>query len=477
MGTTVIDQLVVTLGLDPKNFTKGQREALKKFKDSKEQLKKDSDSIGKSMEAAAFKVAGLFLSFEGAKKFVGWLSNINDGMAALGRFSRNVGTASHEVNKWGQAVALAGGSAEDAQASILQLSQDITKFQMMGEASPLLALLNYLDIALYDQQGNVRKLTDLYSDLGDHLSRMNRRDAFNLGQMAGLSEGTLTFLVLEKAKREELLAIAEKANRVTDAATKKAQDLQTEWRSVGQTFRDVGRQITEHLEPALLSYAKALAEMLDESIGKDSAGAESRRRNAIDKYRPHAEAARPALGATTSVSRNKFNAAFATAEQKYKLPAGLLGAVAQTESKGDIHAVSPAGAVGLMQLMPKYFPGAGKKPEDDIDTAAKYLSQLIAKYGSVKLALQAYNVGPGALDKILAGTRGTPSETVAYPGRVFGALDAARSANAAGGSTNKTEIGSITVNTAATDADGIASDIGDAIARKNLAAQADTGQQ
>jgi cell wall-associated NlpC family hydrolase len=92
---------------------------------------------------------------------------------------------------------------------------------------------------------------------------------------------------------------------------------------------------------------------------------------------------------------------FAVDEARYHLPAGLLAAVAQQESGGNPSAVSPAGAIGLMQLMPATAAGMGVDPHDpnqSIDAAAKILGASLRRYdGSVPLSLAAYNAGPGAV--------------------------------------------------------------------------------
>ena len=106
-----------------------------------------------------------------------------------------------------------------------------------------------------------------------------------------------------------------------------------------------------------------------------------------------------AAGMTPAVA--SYAGQFASAEAKYHLPAGLLAAVAQQESGGNAQAVSPAGAQGLMQLMPSTAAGMGVNaydPGQSIDAAAKILSGSLTKYnGSVPLALAAYNAGPGAV--------------------------------------------------------------------------------
>lgn len=96
--------------------------------------------------------------------------------------------------------------------------------------------------------------------------------------------------------------------------------------------------------------------------------------------------------------QNAFNAA----EQRYGLPSGILSAVAHAESNYRPDAVSSAGAVGLMQLMPDTARALGvdaTNPAQAIDGAARLLKGQLNKYGSVQLALAAYNAGGPAVDR------------------------------------------------------------------------------
>jgi hypothetical protein len=114
------------------------------------------------------------------------------------------------------------------------------------------------------------------------------------------------------------------------------------------------------------------------------------------------------------------------AAARYGVPPSLLRAMAQAESAFQQGAVSPKGAIGVMQLMPGTARMLGADPYDvqqNIDAGARYMSQQLQRFGSIPLALAAYNAGPGRV----AAAGGIPNipETLAYIARVQAALPSA----------------------------------------------------
>ncbi len=95
---------------------------------------------------------------------------------------------------------------------------------------------------------------------------------------------------------------------------------------------------------------------------------------------------------------------FQKAAKTYGVDVNLLKSVARVESNFHANAVSGAGAVGIMQLMPNTAKGLGVKnsydPEQNIMGGAKLISQLMKKYdGDLELTLAGYNAGTGNVQK------------------------------------------------------------------------------
>jgi len=129
------------------------------------------------------------------------------------------------------------------------------------------------------------------------------------------------------------------------------------------------------------------------------------------------------IGSAAEAGVAQYAALFSQNETRYSLPPGLLAAVATTESGGNTSAVSPAGAQGLMQLMPSTASGLGVNPWDPsqaVQGAAQLLSGYLQRFGTVPLALAAYNAGPGAVEQY----GGVPpfSETQNYVSKITGLM-------------------------------------------------------
>ena len=146
-----------------------------------------------------------------------------------------------------------------------------------------------------------------------------------------------------------------------------------------------------------------------------------------------AAAQSPAATASGAVPRHPYAQQVSEAAQRFGIPESWIVRVMHVESRGNPRAVSRAGAMGLMQIMPATWTmlsarhGLGSDPFDvraNILAGAAYLRAMWDRYHSVSLMLVAYNAGPGRADAYAAGRRGLPAETLAYVARLGPALGA-----------------------------------------------------
>ncbi|MBB5224325.1 soluble lytic murein transglycosylase-like protein [Amaricoccus macauensis] len=118
-----------------------------------------------------------------------------------------------------------------------------------------------------------------------------------------------------------------------------------------------------------------------------------------------------------------YAAHIAEASQRFGIPEHWIIAVLRAESAGDVRAISSAGAIGLMQVMPDTWAGLRVRytlgrdaydPRANIMAGTAYLREMWDRYGNVGAMLAAYNAGPGRYDEHHATGRPLPAETRAY---------------------------------------------------------------
>ncbi len=140
-------------------------------------------------------------------------------------------------------------------------------------------------------------------------------------------------------------------------------------------------------------------------------------------------------GSTAAATGSEVDVAIEKAARSTGLDPDLIRAVIQTESSFRSNAVSGAGALGLMQLMPGTAGELGVTdpfdPYQNVMGGASYLAKQLQRFGDVRLALAAYNTGPGRIasyditnandlgqyERISAGVRGYVDKVLKYYGQ------------------------------------------------------------
>jgi soluble lytic murein transglycosylase-like protein len=140
---------------------------------------------------------------------------------------------------------------------------------------------------------------------------------------------------------------------------------------------------------------------------------------------PRPSQSNPSLPTRTKTGRGvDTRALIRAAARKHGVPAAFVNSIVAAESNFNAGAVSPKGAIGLMQLMPSTAASFGadpRVPEQNVDAGTQYLRVLIDRYhkyrNSIKRVIAAYNAGPAMVDRY----HGVPPyrETRVYVSRVL----------------------------------------------------------
>ena len=138
----------------------------------------------------------------------------------------------------------------------------------------------------------------------------------------------------------------------------------------------------------------------------------------------------PPVAASTATPA-EVAAAIQESSLRHAVPTPVVEAVAWQESRYNQAAISPKGARGVMQLMPATASTLGVDAADlksNIDGGVAYLAQQMRRYGDLRLALAAYNAGPGAVDRY--GDVPPYAETQTYVRSILARVAAARTLGA-----------------------------------------------
>lgn len=244
---TVIDSLLVTLGLKADDFHKEK----KKVESGLEELTKS---------AAKF-LAVIGGSYE-IKRFV---QNQIEANSALDRFSKNLNENAESIQNWSNAAELAGGSAQGMQGTLMMLSRAQTDLQLTGQ-STLVPYLSALGVSLSDVRGHALPVIDVLEKIGDNLMAKNhgdRRSAFNMGQMMNIDAGTLNVILQGREALEDFMKRMGELNKNINVQTAEASKLRTQLFWVNQTFLSLGRDILQDASPALEKIFQGFQEFAD----------------------------------------------------------------------------------------------------------------------------------------------------------------------------------------------------------------------
>lgn len=263
---TVVDALIVTLGLDASKFTAGQKAVVEDLRKTEAQASRTGKNLEHSgAQAAQFfgqvrnqalSLFAVFMGGRGIKEFATYTMNT---AAATGRLAQNLGMSARELSAWqGAAEQFAGGSAAGVAGSITNLSQDLQGFIHTGQ-SRFLPYLRAQHIAIGDANQRLLPMAEILMRISRTMQGMSGPEALFFGHNLGFDDGMINLLRQGPgAVRAELAKVRQQG--VVDAKqAKDFQDLQTATRGATQGLEAFARMVLDDLSPMLIAALNAIA--------------------------------------------------------------------------------------------------------------------------------------------------------------------------------------------------------------------------
>lgn len=494
MATTIIDKLIVELGLDPKQFSKGTKQAATDTKTMQDQVSYSAGEMVAAIHRVAAEFVGLFLTIRGVSDLVGQFENLNENVRQLGIDSRNLDQGAAELRDWGNVAELAGGKADDAASSIQGLEKAIFNVAHGAGWSEQLTEFARINVDTGAITGHMRDFHAILLDTAKALQAQypNSADRYQEVQKLGLQGGIGNAVVEGPAALERYYAKEKGLPQVSGADTAAAQRLAEAFTLLKQRVEAVATKILTAVEPALEGLATAFSNFLAKNQGKISQGIDDLAawatgdgpkrvitamtdfaQQVVDATGTIHRALHPldnaaqGLGAVgdlahesnqRGVQYGKIQSEIASAEKSHGLPAGLL---AKTGNGPDKLGLGSANALAAIMAEQHAALGGDKADPDWTKTVAAINARVRAG------AAPATQVAPAPNPTALKATQGAG----ASPGARATVTQAGGTPTAANGST--VTIGDIFIQTQAKDANGIAGSIDGALQRKLTVSQAD----
>lgn len=264
---TIIDSLIVKLGLDPSDYKKGSRDIQDTSRKTKDEVVKSGKSIEETSKKAADSISkltrevlGLYAVFVGARGIKEFVSDLNSTDAALGRLSRNLNTSPQTLYAWGAAAERVGGSSKAAAATFERIGAALYNLHRNGQSLPKeYAQLQALTGMSIDREHGVDKFLQ---DTAAALQRLNQIDPSQvhfIAQGMGIDDATANVMIKYGsaigAYIDQLKKLAPQSG-----AIQAAQDLQDKWNTLQQTAVSLANTVLEKLGPEI---AKLLTQMTE----------------------------------------------------------------------------------------------------------------------------------------------------------------------------------------------------------------------
>lgn len=246
--TDVVDSLVVTLGLNADSFEAGTAKA------------------GEGLASLTKKLSAFFFVVRGIEDVVNHFKNLSEQMFHLSVDSKNLSMAATELSKWREVAMLAGGDAEDATSSIQGLQGAIFGLRFQGQMSESLMMLQRMGVSYLTLGGHMKGVRDIAMDLATALARhpeLNQAEREQYALHSGFQGGMANAVARGPQELAKYLETAQKDQKsLTEQQVDSQEALQKSLISLQSSIDANSVDLLSQLTPAIIGVTNVLHEIV-----------------------------------------------------------------------------------------------------------------------------------------------------------------------------------------------------------------------
>lgn len=261
---TIIDSLLISIGLDASKLQQGINEASKTMQGidqsaigAKESLQdtanvaNETSSSFSNLVAIASKAVTIFASFKALKGM------FNDYLASadIGYFSDQVRENAADVQAWGESIKSVGGDANTFNNTLSNLSKGLENAAVSGDISGVQAL-TWFGVSMTNADGSARKATDTLMDLADAFQGLSLAEIKSRSAGLGLDDATIRLLQKGRSAVTDLVAAQQQVFTQEDIDA--AQELKQNFVTLTQSIRSISAMFMRNFIPVVKIATKAL---------------------------------------------------------------------------------------------------------------------------------------------------------------------------------------------------------------------------
>lgn len=252
----LLETFMILFDSDAKKVKDGADDAGKSSKKLSEWLKHvndGSEKAGESFKDLAKEALGAIAATIGVFEAVRGVFESEKTAEELGRTADAIGENVSTLDMWGNAAKAAGGSAEGLQGSVKNLIGSMAQMDALGR-SRVAPFFQELGIKMTDAHGKAKPVFGLLTEMSGKFEHMNKEQSLGFGRKMGLDDGTIMLLQRGKKGLEELLEKQKELGVITKQDADTAKKFYEEWDDVTHAFRTLGLEFGTMILPALTDF-------------------------------------------------------------------------------------------------------------------------------------------------------------------------------------------------------------------------------